>query len=839
MAGKGKSSSGGSTKGGKSSSRSAPSRKAPAQGAAKGRPRSSGASRPKRPALKKKAKATKGLPLWLSAGLRQTAKWTTVVGLGLCLGGSFVSWTLYRQAVRDVDAQLKGRVWASSGQVVSAPLHLWVGLRLSPVELAEDLQAAGYGRVVEARAPGDFQVAGDAVVVIGKGAGKDDLSGEVLVTFRGDRITSLSPTAEVHFAPAELAGMRGAENEARRPVALADLPAYVPRAVLAMEDSRFYEHEGLDPVGIARAVLVNAWRGGTMQGGSTLTQQLVKNLFLTQERTVERKAREAILAVALESQRSKDEILELYLNEIYLGQVGGVAICGIDQAARAYFGKPAERLELGEAATLAGIVSAPNRYSPLRHPEAARERRDLTLSRMADVAWLDPIEAEVQKRKELELHPTGTSRRAPWAVDAAVDLVESEQGEGSIAARGLTVQTTIQPALQRLAERAVAEGLAELEQTWPTTAGAQMSMAVVRVKDGAVLALVGSSSYADSQFDRASHGARQLGSTIKPLTALVAMEADPTLSPASVFEDAPIERVVDGKTWAPRNYDGGFRGEMTIREALRVSRNIPAVLLAEHVGMRPLRAGWEALGLSEASANPAAALGSFSVTPLELAAAYTAIPGGGRVARPLLVSQARTASGEHVFDGVVDRSRVASPETAWLVSSMLEDVMTSGTGKRASVYGATGALGGKTGTTDAARDAWFVGYSSELVVAVWVGFDRDKVLGLTGGQAALPTWARFMSWSGTASSAFPRPKGLHWEDGCVACATDGTCLDSDGEWFRNGSQPQACGGGGLFGLQPGDENLWDAIQERLEARKSTREERREERRARQLERGDG
>jgi len=745
----------------------------------------------------------------------------------------------YRQAVQDVEELLGGRVWSSSGRVMSAPMELWAGLRLSPEELATDLQAAGYARVSRAQAPGDFEVAPDAILVRvaeGRWPGATVEAGDLLLTFSGDRISSVSPGSVATLAPAELAGVRGGDNEARRVISLGEVPPHVVQAVLAMEDARFYDHEGLDPLGIARALLVNAWSGSTAQGGSTLTQQVVKNLFLTQERTLERKAREAVLAMALEAQRSKDDILELYLNEIYLGQAGGVAICGIDQAARVYFGKPAERLEIGEAATIAGIVSAPNRYSPLRHPQRALERRDVALGRMADVGFLAPSDAEVLKREPLTLHPSSTSRRAPWAVDAAVDGIEQAMGEGTVVARGVSVHTTIQPALQRLAERAVIEGLAELQQTHPTTEGAQAAMAVVRVRDGAVVALVGSRDYASSQFDRASHGSRQIGSTVKPLTAVLAFEADASLSPATVLDDSYIERIVDGKTWAPRNYDGSYRGLLTLREALRVSRNIPAVLLAERAGMKTLARGWRELGLDEASSNPSAALGSFGATPLELAGAYTVFPGGGRWSQPTLVRSAFDEGGALLWEQEPIRLRRTSSESAWLVGSMLEDVVASGTGAQASSYGATGHLGGKTGTTDGARDAWFVGYSAEYAVAVWVGFDRDRVLGLTGGQAALPTWARFMAWSGAGDTSFSRPSGVRFVEGCVACDPMGTCLDEDGEWFRGEATPESCGDDGIFGLQPDEESLWAALQERIEARKAERaavsEETRRERRRR-------
>lgn len=823
--------------------RKPPARKTKRPVKGKGRSASKGRKSKRRVASRKakKARARKAAkansPLRRAA--RWTAKWTAVVGLGAALGVSVVVAVQYRQAVNDVEELLGGQVWSSSGRVMSAPMELWTGLRLSPEDLATDLQAAGYARVSRAQAPGDFEVVSDAILVkvaAGSWPGGTARAGDVLLTFSGDRISSVSPGSRVTLAPAELAGVRGGDNEARRVISLADVPPHVSQAVLAMEDARFYDHEGLDPLGIARALLVNAWRGSTAQGGSTLTQQVVKNLFLTQERTLERKAREAVLAMALEARRSKDDILELYLNEIYLGQAGGVAICGIDQAARAYFGKPAERLEVGEAATLAGIVSAPNRYSPLRHPQRALERRDIALGRMADVGFLAPSDAEVLKREPLTLHPSGTSRRAPWAVDAAVEGIEQAMGEGTVVARGVSVHTTIQPALQRLAERAVVEGLAELEQIHPTTHGAQAAIAVVRVRDGAVVALVGSRDYATSQFDRATHGSRQIGSTVKPLTALLAFEEDSSLSPATVLEDSYIERVVDGKTWAPRNYDGSYRGPLTLREALRVSRNIPAVLLSERAGLKTLERGWRELGLDEASSNPSAALGSFGATPLELAGAYTVFPGGGRWSQPTLVRSALDESGALLWEQEPIRLRRTSAESAWLVGSMLQDVVRSGTGAKASVYGAAGYLGGKTGTTDGARDAWFVGYSAEYAVAVWVGFDRDRVLGLTGGQAALPTWARFMAWSGTGGTSFPRPAGLQFVEGCVACDPMGVCLDEDGEWFRSGQAPEACGDDDVFGLQPGEESMWAVLQERIEARKAERavsaEETRRERRRR-------
>ena len=673
--------------------------------------------------------------------------------LGASLGGAAVLASLLHQADVDVEARLSGPVWSSAGEVRSGSLEVWRGLTLSPEELAADLSAAGYARVRDPARPGDFAVSESDVYINVPEArlpGYRVPAAEVHVAFSKGRVRAVSPTRRVRMASVELAGVRGPDNESRHPVSVGGLPEHVVDAVLAMEDARFFDHEGLDPVGIARALVSNMVSDGPMQGGSTLTQQLVKNLFLTSERTLTRKGREALLAIALERNRSKEEILELYLNEVYFGQAAGASICGVDQAARVFFGKPAARLELGEAATLAGIVSAPNRYSPLKHPERATERRDLALGRMVSTGAISEVQSDAAKAATLQLHLSVGSRRAPWAVDAAVEKVEADVGEGAVAARGLTVHTTIHPVLQRLAERAVAQGAAELAKAHPKVAGAEIALVAVRVSDGAVVAMVGGRDYGRSQFNRTIHGRRQLGSTIKPLTFLAAFDADATLSPVTLVEDAPLSRTVSGKTWTPRNYDGSWRGEITYRQALSASRNIPAVLVAEEVGMVRLQRFWKALGLEAASALPSASLGAFGATPLEVASAYAVFPGEGRAAAPHLVRGLIDEEGKDRWPSPAPPTAHTSERAAFLATRLLESVVLEGTGRKASKWGLREGVGGKTGTTDGARDAWFAGFTDELAVAVWVGFDKGRNLGLTGSEAALPTWSRFVSWSGTA-----------------------------------------------------------------------------------------
>ncbi len=497
----------------------------------------------------------------------------------------------------------------------------------------------------------------------------------------------MSPGKRATFRATELARLGGPEGESRHPVKLAQVPKSLVDAVLAVEDARFYEHEGIDPLGVLRAIVVNAFAGETRQGGSTLTQQLVKNLFLTQERSLSRKGKEAILALALEQRVSKDRILELYLNEIYLGQHGARSICGMDEAARTWFGKPVGRLELEESATLAGMVAGPNLYSPVRHADRAKERRDFVIDRMVEVGFLARPAGDAAKAKPLVVHASGAGRRAPWAVDLAFEKAEQQLGSGSVIGRGLEIDTTIAPALQRLAERTVASSLEDLVAKHPQLAaaegkpGVEMALVAMRPSDGAVLALVGGHDYAETPFDRATHGKRQLGSTVKLLSALLAFEADPALSGASFFDDSPLELVVDGEVWAPTDYDGKYLGPISLRRAIADSRNIPAVLLAQHVGMDRLARGWKALGLSGATARPSSALGAFEATPLELAGAFTVFPGRGVVARPRIVAAIEDGKGSTLWSEEPVTTRVASTAATFLAADLGVEVIRFGHGR--------------------------------------------------------------------------------------------------------------------------------------------------------------
>jgi penicillin-binding protein 1B len=733
--------------------------------------------------------------------IRQTLK-TAFLSLlfGMVTGCFLLAAGFYRYAVERVDSRLAEPIWELPGRIYAGPEVIWAGLKLDPESLARDLSSAGYARVGSATKPGDFEVSDSKVRILRKAAELPVATikeGEVVVVFEGGRVASVTGKKAI-LPPPVLATVKGQDGEERSVVPLARIPRVVQDAVLAMEDSRFYQHPGVDPVGLGRAVFTNLTAGKMAQGGSTLTQQLAKNLFLTPERSLKRKVEEAFLALALEDRLGKESILEHYLNEIYLGQSGGSALCGVDAASKAWFGKPVERVELGEAAILAGVISAPNAYNPLRHPDEAKERRDIALSRMETLKMISAESAEKAKKAPLSLNPGVGVRKAPWAADAIVEIIEEALGEGAIQRGELNVYSTIHAPLQRLAEEVLEQGLAELEAEYPRLAGVQGALVAVSAKDGAILAVVGGRDYGESFFNRGLYAERQVGSTVKALTMLVAMERDASLGPGTLIEDAPITITSSGKDWNPKNYDGSYMGKIPLRRAIALSRNTPAVRLAQGIGFETLASKLQALGLSGATKWPATSLGGFTATPAQVAGAYALFASGGTFYPPYLVAAAR---GEALkWDHKAGKNVQYSQKVVFLSVDVLRSVLTEGTGKAAAKYGVVGA-GGKSGTTDGYTDAWFAGFIGDIAVAVWVGFDTRKDLGLTGSQAALPIWAKFIAGSGKSGGGLSAPSGLVRvavckESGEAAC---GQCEDVREEWFQSGSEPSC---GGLFGGKP-------------------------------------
>jgi penicillin-binding protein 1A len=511
-------------------------------------------------------------------------------------------------------------------------------------------------------------------------------------------------------------------------VTLKELPAYLPRAFIAIEDRRFYSHYGIDPVGLVRAALANVMRRGVAQGGSTITQQLAKNLFLTQQRTLWRKLQEAVLALWLERKFSKTEILELYLNRVYFG----AGAYGVDAAAQRYFGKPAKHVMVTEAAMLAGLVRSPSRLAPSRNPKGAARRAQVVIAAMTEQGFITETMATAARAlpaRAVKVAGTGTVNYvADWIMDVLDDLVGHVDED-------IVVETAIDPVLQAAAEKALVDELAGKGAKLAVEQGAIVAM----TPDGAVRTLVGGKSYAESQFNRAIAARRQPGSAFKPFVYLTALEAG--LTPDSVREDKPI--AVRG--WRPENYAREYYGPVTLTQALALSLNTVSVRLTYELGPGAVARTAYRLGIaSKLEANPSLALGTSEVSVLELVAAYAPFANGGSAIAPYVVERVRTAAGKTLYVRArADMGRLIEPQHVAMMNAMLRETLRIGTAQKAQLPGWPAA--GKTGTSQDFRDAWFVGYTAHLITGVWLGNDDSSpTKKATGGGLPVEIWSRVM-----------------------------------------------------------------------------------------------
>jgi penicillin-binding protein 1A len=527
-------------------------------------------------------------------------------------------------------------------------------------------------------------------------------------------------------------------------VRLDRLPPYLPQAVIATEDRRFYNHLGVDPVGLVRAGFRNLAAGSVVQGGSTITQQLAKNLFLSPDRTMARKLEEAIYAIWLERRFTKDEILELYLNRVYFG--GGTY--GVEAAARRYFGRSARSVTLTQAALLAGLLKAPSRYAPTRSVELATTRVDVVLDNMVEAGFLSSAEAEAAAGEPLRLRTFSDETGYPYAVDWVAETLPEVVGntEGD-----LVVETTINAGLQRAAQLTLRQTLDAEGKDLDVSEGA----VVVLDTSGGIKALIGGRSYRSSPFDRAVKALRQPGSAFKPFVYLTALESGYT--PDSIANDDPV--AVDG--WAPKNHTGIYRGAVTLRDSFAQSINTVAVKLADEVGRGNVVSTARRLGIrSELHDRPSLALGTAEVTPLELVAAYVPFANGGEGITPHIIARVRNGDGKLLYEykgaglaRVVDESNVAE------MNDMMNATMVSGTGRQAALPDQI--AGGKTGTSQNSRDAWFVGYTAHYVGGVWVGNDDgSKMRNVTGGTLPAHIWHDIMVYAHEGKQPLALP-GTH------------------------------------------------------------------------------
>ena len=749
---------------------------------------------------------------------------------------SFATAYYYVSFSRLIDARLHGERVRVLPRVFARPLELRPGQSLTELQLVDRLNDIGYAQRAKVEKPGEFAIGSGAVAIMPRVTRPNGQAVRVVfqtaaVVKAAARRRGASPPAD-HVLQIEIGGKPaeqltldapvltaiGGEREKRRAVSLSVIPPRMAQAVLAIEDRRFYEHPGIDPIGMVGALVSNLrGRRGYLSGGSTITQQLVRNVFLpnfegmtlqtAREKSIKRKLLEIFVSVILSRRASKDDILELYLNSVPLGNRGSFAIAGVPEAARLFFGKDISNVSLAEAATIAGVIQSPSALSPFNNPMRCRERRNVVLQTMVESGYVTHDAATGASKEPLVVVQRALEAEAPYFVDSVGQtLDELYPGLTTTTSQEVDVYTTLDLHLQRLAQDAVRDGLTQVDQLLSRRrrkGKAEASLIAIDPRTGEILAFVGGRSYNQSQYDRAISSRRQPGSVFKPIVYLTAFERAAAegrtdVTPASITLDEPETFEFDDQVWTPENFEKEYDGPITFRFALAHSRNLATIHVAQATGYGHVAAFWKNLGVGNPpKAYPSIALGVFEATPYEIATAYTLFPNAG-VIRPLKSIVTITSGGKDVTKNAsTTPRRVARADTTFLVTNMMRSVLNEGTGATARTLGFTLDAAGKTGTTNDLRDAWFVGFTPELLTVVWVGFDDNQPVGLTGAQAALPIWTRFMTraLAGHASIPFDVPEEVGFAEidaDTGKLATPG-CPRVFNEAFLAGTEPtQIC-----------------------------------------------
>jgi penicillin-binding protein 1B len=691
---------------------------------------------------------------------------------------------LHSSAGEAAAGSLETELGRNETRITSEPFAIAAGASASDLALERRLERLGYRRVhARPAAPGEY-FWGNQVFWIyrrsthARGADRpaalyglelEPRSGRIVGVREADGSTHpIRREEDAWLEPEVLSESLRADRADRIPIELDSLPEWVWRAVLAAEDARFFEHRGVDPVGVARATLRNLRRGELAQGGSTITQQLIKNRDLSPKRSFGRKANEAMRALTLETEHSKEEILQSYLDSVYLGNVGGLAVHGIGAAARVYFSKPAGDLTLAEGAALAAMIQAPNRLSPIDDAAPLRDRRDWVLGRMSELGWAEASEVARAKTQPVRARPSPPRNTAPrHFVSWVAEIAARESPDRAESGRGFRIETTLDPWLQELAEEAVRSQLRALRGQHPSLRGDGLDAALVALdaRSGAVIAYVGGDpDRPAAEFDHARAAKRQPGSIVKPFVVLQALDGcgrrEP-LTASSRIADAPLTLDLPSGAWSPRNFDGRFVGPILLREALAESRNVPAVRIARWCGFDATaetfaRAGFEL----PAKPPPSFVLGAVESTPLTVARAYTVFATPGRMIDAHAVRRLETSSGGNLGRADSRSRRVASDEAAYIVRDLMRTAVERGTAAAGDIPGLD--VAAKTGSSSELRDAWFAGQAGSLVAVVWIGLEGGGSLGMTGGAAAGPMWRSFMAKAAPARPPheIERPRGV-------------------------------------------------------------------------------
>ena len=686
----------------------------------------------------------------------------------IVLAAGYTAWLDIR-----VRAQFEGKRWALPARVYARPVEMWPGAHLDPAALEAELERSGYHRADRPRRPGSFHRAGDRFVIQTREFRFWDAvepGQRIEVGFDSGVVHGIEAggdaAALVRLDPPLIGRIYPRHHEDRVMIRLGEAPPVLVAGLLAVEDHRFFEHHGISLLAVARAAWANLRAAAVVQGGSTLTQQLAKNLFLSPERTLVRKLNEAIMALLLDARYPKEELLEVYLNEVFLGQEGRRAIHGFGLASWFYFDRRLDELDLAEAALLIGLARGASAYNPWRQPERARRRRNLVLDVMAARGVVGRAKADAATAQPLGIRPEVPRGASPHP--AFLDLVRRQLSrdyrESDLRTEGLRIFTSLDPGVQELAERALSRELSAAERRKGLPDGVlEGAVLVARSDNGEVLAVVGGRRARAQGFNRALDARRPIGSLVKPAVYLAALERGYSI--ASTVDDAPVEvSLSNGRTWAPRNYDGDHLGELPLYRSLALSRNAATARLGLSIGVERVAKVLERFGVAGPVArSPSLLLGSIDLSPFEVAQVYQALANEGFRAPLRGIREVTGPEGTPFARYGLSVEQVAEPATVYVLRAALEAVLSEGTGRSAgAALSPTLHAAGKTGTTNGGRDSWFAGFAGGHVAVVWVGFDDNRAGGLSGAGQALKVWAGLVSRLPLSADQPAQPQGVEW-----------------------------------------------------------------------------
>ncbi len=713
-----------------------------------------------------------------------------------------------------IGKQFEGKRWALPARVYARPLEIFPGKALTPDQFEVELRLLGYRYGPKLQA-GHYFRRGNGFEVVTRSFDFGDIQEQSthfkarfsrIGVSRLEHAESGKKLTMVRFDPVMVGSIYPSHKEDRILVQLDEVPPVLIQALIAVEDKNFYTHLGIDPKGILRALWANVRARGMVQGGSTLTQQLVKNFFLTSERTLWRKGNEAIMALLLESHYEKQDILQAYCNEIYLGQDGERAIHGFGLASWFYYQRPLMELKVSEVSLLVGMVRGPSFYDPRRHPDRARERRNHVINSLLEAGALDEEEADLAKAASLDLNArqSGSKSNYPAFIDLVRRQLRRDYREQDLNSEGLQIFTTMDPIVQAHAEKAVENTLKSLEKGYRFTENSLESAAVVSsVQGGEVLAIVGSRKPRYAGFNRALDAVRQVGSLIKPAVYLSALEQPSKYTLSTLLDDGPLEwEMRGGKVWSPDNYDKEFHGMVSLQKALAKSYNVATARLGLSVGVERVLDTVQRLGIvRELNPYPSLFLGAASLSPFDVTQMYQTMAGGGYQTPLRAIRSVLTAKGNVLQRYELSLERKFEPAPIYLISRALQRTVEAGTGQLLKkTLPAKYKIAGKTGTTDDLRDSWFAGFTGNYVAAVWVGRDDNKSAGLTGATGALRVWANLFAGLNIQALDLSRPDnvGEQWVDEPTNRLVKSSCRHAIKTPYIAGSAPtqrSSCSGG--------------------------------------------